>query len=180
MFRDGVGNTTVEDIRAAAGVSSSQVYHYFADKTALIHAVIEFQSAAVVGGQEPLFAQLDSLEGLRRWRDFLISHQKHMRCRGGCPLASLASEMVEFDGRARTELAESFRRWEAGIRSGLRAMHKRGELKATADPDDLALATLASVQGVLVLTQIHRSTKPLATAIDAALTLIEHELVRTV
>jgi hypothetical protein len=34
------------------------------------------------------------------------------------------------------------------------------------------------MQGGLVLTQIHRSTKPLATAIDAAIRLIEHAVVR--
>src|SRR5208282_2449480 len=32
MFEGGVAGTTMEDVRAAAGVSSSQIYHYFADK----------------------------------------------------------------------------------------------------------------------------------------------------
>ncbi|MBV8181612.1 MAG: hypothetical protein JOY55_12795 [Mycobacterium sp.] len=41
------------------------------------------------------------------------------------------------------------------------------------------LATLAAVQGGLVLTQVHRSTKPMATAIDAALTLIEPSIAET-
>jgi len=177
MFRNGVVNTTVEDIRDAAGVSSSQVYHYFSDKTALIYAVIEYQTDAVLGRQDPLFATLDSIEGLRRWRDFLVDHQRHMRCRGGCPLASLGHELVEVDGRARDELAASFNRWESNIRSGLEAMRRRGELAPHADPDDLALATLAAVQGGLVLTQIHRNIRPLATAVDAALTLIESHLV---
>ena len=173
VFRNGVTNTTVDDIRSAAGVSSSQLYHYFSDKTALIHAVIAYQTDQVLGSQDPLFAQLDSLEGLRKWRDFLVDHQRHMRCRGGCPLASLGHDLVEVDGRARDELAESFHRWEANIRAGLEAMRQRGELSEDADAADLALATLAAVQGGLVLTQIHRSIRPLATAVDAALTHIE-------
>ncbi len=36
----------------AAGVSSSQVYHYFKDKKALVQAVIEYHDETVVGGQE--------------------------------------------------------------------------------------------------------------------------------
>jgi len=44
MFEGGVARTTMEDVRAAAGVSSSQIYHYFTDKEALVRAVIEFQN----------------------------------------------------------------------------------------------------------------------------------------
>jgi len=53
-------------------------------------------------------------------------------------------------------------------------MHARGQL-GTVDPDELALATLAALQGGLLLTQIQRSTKPLRTAPDAMLALIAYE-----
>ena len=32
MLEQGVARTTIEDIQEAAGVSTSQMYHYFADK----------------------------------------------------------------------------------------------------------------------------------------------------
>jgi lysozyme family protein len=47
-----------------------------------------------------------------------------------------------------------------------------GGVTATVDrqaPDDLALATLAALQGGLLLTQIQRRTKPLEVALDAML-----------
>jgi hypothetical protein len=56
-------------------------------------------------------------------------------------------------------------------------MQARGEW-GSADPDELALATLAALQGGLLLTQMQRSTRPLATALDAMLTLIAHEVAR--
>lgn len=46
----GVGATTIEDLRAAAGVSSSQAYHYFTDKDALVRAVIDDQAQVVIRG----------------------------------------------------------------------------------------------------------------------------------
>jgi Transcriptional regulator len=49
IFERGVAETTLEDIRAAAGVSSSQMYHYFADKEALVRAVIDYRAQTVVG-----------------------------------------------------------------------------------------------------------------------------------
>ena len=45
---------------------------------------------------------------------------------------------------------------------------RSGKLDPPADPDELATATLASIQGGLLLTQARRDHAPLATALDAA------------
>src|SRR4029077_7144719 len=135
---------------------------------------IEYQTETIVGGQETMLAALGSLEGLRAWRGFLVRHQEELGCRGGCPIGSLGSGLAETDNQARAKVAARLARWEQGIRSGLRAMHARGQL-GTVDPDELALATLAALQGGLLLTQIQRSTKPLQSALDAMLALSAYE-----
>jgi TetR/AcrR family transcriptional regulator, transcriptional repressor for nem operon len=173
MFEHGVAETTLEDIRAAAGVSGSQVYHYFEDKQALVRAVIAYQTDVVLDTQGKHLDSVDTMPGLRAWRDLIVDHQRQLECRGGCPIGSLAAEVAETDSVARLVAARGFRRWEARIRDGLRAMHERGDLPADADPDDLALATLAALQGGLLLTQIQRETKPLEVALDAMLDRIE-------
>ena len=170
MFDQGVAGTTVEQVRAAAGVSSSQIYHYFCDKDALVREVIEYQNETIVGGQEPMLANLDTLAGLRAWRDFLVERQRQLGCRGGCPIGSLGSELAEADPGARAAVAAGFARWEAGIRGGLRAMHSRGDL-GDADPDKLATTTLAALQGALLLTQVQRRTDPLEATLD---TILDH------
>jgi TetR/AcrR family transcriptional regulator, transcriptional repressor for nem operon len=170
IFEQGVAHTTIEDVRAAADVSSSQLYHYFDDKPALVRAVIEHQADVIVDGQETF--DLSSLEGLRAWRDWVIEHQRKLNCTGGCPIGSLGSELAETDPEARAQVAEGFKRWEAAIQSGLREMHARGRLTPDTDPDTLALALLAALQGGLLLTQIERDTKPLEAALDAMLDLI--------
>lgn len=171
MVERGVAGTTMEEVRAAAGVSSSQVYHYFADKSALVRAVIEYQDERIVGGQEPMLARLDSVAGLREWRDFLVEHQRQLQCRGGCPIGSLANEVAETDPKARAVVATAFLRWESGIRGGFSAMSERGELAPGTDPAKLATATLAALQGALLLTQVQRSTEPLEATLD---TVIDH------
>jgi hypothetical protein len=70
-------------------------------------------------------------------------------------------------------VARGFGRWEARIRDGLRAMHARGDLPASVNPDDLALATLAALQGGLLLAQVQRETRPLEVALDAMLDRIQ-------
>jgi hypothetical protein len=47
-------------------------------------------------------------------------------------------------------------------------MQARGKLDSNADPDALARATLALIQGGLVLTQANRDPGQLAIALDAA------------
>ena len=169
MFERGVAGTSTDEVQAAAGVSASQVYHYFADKRALVSAVIAWQADSVVGGQAPLFAELDSVDGLRAWRDALVGIQVERKCAGGCPLGTLAAELVETDPDARADLDVAYRRWADGIAGGLHRMHERGELPADADPDRLALAILAAAQGGLVLTQVSRTTQPLEIALDTAI-----------
>ena len=47
-------------------------------------------------------------------------------------------------------------------------MQMRGKLDRSADPERLATATLAAIQGGLVLTQSRRDPGQLAIAVDAA------------
>jgi TetR/AcrR family transcriptional regulator, transcriptional repressor for nem operon len=170
IFEKGVAHTTIEDVRASAEVSSSQLYHYFDDKPALVRAVIEHQTDAIVSNQAQF--DLSSLDGLRAWRDGVIDFQRSLGCRGGCPIGSLGSELAETEPQARAQVADGFLRWESEIQGGLRKMHASGRLASDADPDTLALALLAALQGGLLLAQIERDTKPLEAALDMMLELI--------
>jgi TetR/AcrR family transcriptional regulator, transcriptional repressor for nem operon len=169
----GVAGTTTEEVRDAADVSSSQLYHYFKDKMTLVRAVIAYQTDAVIDAQGDFLGHLDTMQALRAWRDLLVRIQRGARCANGCPLGSLSSEIAEVVPEFRIDLNRAFTRWEEGIRSGLRTMHARGTFRKNADPDRLATALLAAVQGGLLLTQIRRNTKPLEAAVDAMLDYIE-------
>src|ERR1700727_2667191 len=154
IFQHGVAGTTIEEVRDGAHVSSSQLYHYFDDKPALVRAVIERQAYLAIGTQERF--DLSSLDGLREWRDFVVDHTRGTGGRGGCPVGSLGSELAETEPEARAIVAASFKRWEASIMAGFLRMHALGRLAPEADPRQLALATLAALQGGLLLSQVRR------------------------
>ena len=170
IYEHGVASTTIEEVRDSAHVSSSQLYHYFDDKPALVRAVIERQADMAIGTQERF--DLSSLEGLREWRDFVVDHTRETGGRGGCPVGSLGPALAETEPEARAMLAVAFKRWEASIMAGLLRMHALGRLGPDADPRQLALALLAALEGGLLLAQIQRDPEPLAAALDAMLTLI--------
>jgi TetR/AcrR family transcriptional repressor of nem operon len=173
IFEHGVAGTSIEDVQTAAGVSPSQVYHYFKDKKSLVRFVIAYQTNAVLDAQQPLLGRLDTMEALRAWRDAIVELQRRRDCQGGCPIGSLGSELAETDPEARQEVAAGFARWERAIRDGMRAMHDRRELRKDADPNQLGLAVLAALQGGLLLTQIRRDTRALEAALDTVLDHVE-------
>jgi len=170
IFQQGVAGTTIEEVRDGAQVSSSQLYHYFDDKPALVRAVIERQAERAIGTQDQF--DLSSLDGLREWRDFVVDHARLKGGRGGCPIGSLGSALAETEPEARAMVAASFKRWEASIMAGLLRMHALGRLGPEADSRQLALALLAALEGGLLLAQIQRDPEPLAAALDAMITLI--------
>ena len=171
IFEQGVAGTSLQDVQQAARVSGSQLYHYFGDKASLVHAVIAWQGETVLGHQSPWLSRLDSLQGIRAWRDYVVSTMRRRECRGGCHIGSLASELSDLDPAARSGLAAAFERWISAIRDGLQAMQDRGELRADADVYRLACALMAAVEGGLLLANAQRDTGPLEAALD---TVIDH------
>jgi AcrR family transcriptional regulator len=173
ILEHGVEAAKLEDIQAAAHVSASQLYHYFADKSALILAVIDHQTEAVLGVQRPVLERLDSFDALQEWRDLIVASIESQHCVGGCPLGSLAGSLAESDPSARTALAISFAEWERLLRVGLETMRENGELRADVDTEPLALGILASVQGGLLLSQTRRDSAAVRTAVDMAIAYLK-------
>jgi AcrR family transcriptional regulator len=165
----GVAGTTLDDVKAAAEVSGSQLYHYFPDKNDLVQAVIDYQADATVSNQR--HADLGSVKGVQAWRDMVITAAERVQAKGGCPLGSLGGQLAESDPEARSLIAAGFERWTTEISEGLRSLQASGQLPPGLDPDDLAVTLLATLQGGLLLAQVQRSTRPFETAVDTLLAL---------
>jgi TetR/AcrR family transcriptional regulator, transcriptional repressor for nem operon len=169
IYERGVAGATLDDIKAAAGVSGSQMYHYFPDKDELVQAVISYQADVIAGNQRQ--ADLGTTEGLRAWRDMTIAQARSGEGKGGCPLGSLAGQLAETDPHARALLADGFGQWHAAIGEGLRRLYQAGQLADGTAPDALAVTLLATLQGGLLLTQVERDPRLLETAVDTLLQL---------
>jgi AcrR family transcriptional regulator len=170
IYTHGVDRTSLDDVMAVSGVSKSQLYHYFADKDAMVLEVIARQTKRVLDAQQPHLGSLDSLPALKAWRDAIVQLSNAARGKG-CPLGSLASELANESEPARKRLADSFAIWHERIELGLTKMRERGDIAASADPRKLAFALLSAVQGGLLLSKTTHSSRPLEIALDMA---IEH------
>src|SRR5579885_3041533 len=77
----GVAATTLEDVKVAAEVSGSQLYHYFPDKDELVQAVIDYHADGIVSRNRQA---LNSANGVEAWRKMVISAAKRTKAKGGC------------------------------------------------------------------------------------------------
>ena len=134
-----------------------------------MRAVIDHHASTIAGNQRQ--ADLGSPEGLRAWRDTVITQARNSNGKGGCPLGSLAGQLAETDPGARALIAAGFEQWSAAISDGLRRLHAAGRLPAGIDAGDLAVTILAALQGGLLLAQVQRDARPLQTAVDTLLAL---------
>ena len=173
MHANGVAGTTMDQVVEASGTSKSQLYHYFDDKDALVTAVIKMQAARVMERQEPHLEQLNSLQGLRRWRDAIVRFIDERHGAHGCEIGSLASELADRSEPARILINATFQNWESYLAAGIRRMQERGELDASADPAELATGIMAAYQGGYLLSQAARSAQPMALALDLAIRNME-------
>jgi TetR/AcrR family transcriptional regulator, transcriptional repressor for nem operon len=166
----GVAGTSLDDIRAATSSSKSQLYHYFGDKPGLVQAVIDYQSALVLGVQVDALGDVRDWNGLERWADGMVAMVEARGARGGCPIGTLAAALADTDERFRMPLSEAFDRWRQAIAAALTRLQERGLLEDDADLEALTTTTLAAIQGGLLLAKTSRDSTQLKTALDGAIT----------
>jgi TetR/AcrR family transcriptional repressor of nem operon len=168
----GAAAMSLDEVGARATASRSQLYHYFADRDDLMRAIIDAITGAVLAAQDELLSDLDNWSGIDRWFAALEAIQRRRQARGGCPIGSLVGQLAERDPLARAALADGFERWEGHVRDGLERMKAGGSLAPDADPRRLATATMALLQGGLLLAQVRRDPDQLQIALDAARSLL--------
>jgi TetR/AcrR family transcriptional repressor of nem operon len=162
FYRQGVTATGLDQVIAASRTGKGQLYHYFADKRELVHAVIERQVSMVLEAQRPRLDGLATRADLRAWGDELVAAYEQRDDPVRCPLGALAAELAEGDPEARAALERGFARWVDALAAGLRRID-------AAEPERLATALLAAYQGGLLLSQVRGDLDPLRTALDLAL-----------
>jgi TetR/AcrR family transcriptional repressor of nem operon len=169
MYERGVSATSIEDILAASGTGKSQLYHYFSSKEELVAEVLRHQLQHVL--QEQSLFQLHTWEGISGWLQAMVDMQQDQRSYRGCPLGSIAGELVDQGEPLRSQAADAFTRWESSLGEGLRTMQASGLLRDDADPYALAESTIAVLQGGYLVSSTKRDIRPMRSALAAALVL---------
>lgn len=172
IYRNGVHATNNEQVRRSAGVSGSQLNHYFPTKESLILAVIAWQADSVLSlHRSAEFRHFEEVDDFRRWAAFYVGYERAFH--EGCSLGSLASEIIKTDLDVHDQLSDGFEQWHEIFRDALTRLQQRGRLRPEADAGQLANLLLAAFQGGMLLAQVAREITPLRDALAAAIDHVE-------
>ena len=170
IVSEGLSASNMENVRRAASVSGSQLAHYFADKGALIRAVIRRQIGVVLDfHRQPKLGGLRSFDDFERWVDLNMRYLRRIGYFGTPTYHALAAQLAKSDAATRETLGAGYWQWVDLLEEAIRRMKEHGLLVANADPRRLALVIVAAHQGGGTLAFTYRAEWPHADAVRFAL-----------
>lgn len=169
IVTEGLSASNMDNVRRAASVSGSQLAHYFADKAALIRAVIRRQIDVVLDfHRQPTLRGLGSFDDFERWIDLNMRYLRRIGYLGTPTYHALAGQLAKSDHATREELAAGYRQWIDLLEQAIAQMKDDGLLVRDADPRQLALVIITAHQGGGILTFTYQEEWPHADAIRFA------------
>jgi AcrR family transcriptional regulator len=169
ILADGLSSLSMVKVREAATVSGSQLAHYFADKQALMRAVISRQMQVVLNfHRQPKLGGLQSFDDFERWIDLNMRYLRQIGYEGTPTYHALAGQLAKSDAATRETLAAGYWQWVELLEQAIQGMKDKGVLIADADPRQLAIVIVTAHQGGGTLAFTYREEWPHADAVRFA------------
>ena len=168
LWERGYTATSPRAIQSRAGAGQGSMYHHFTGKADLAAAAIRRTAEEMTPGAR------SRLEGpgspLERLRAYLQVERDVLR---GCRLGRLVQDQdVVTDPQLREPIDTVFSGTIARLAEVLREAQQAGEVRAEADPEQVAATLVAVIQGGYVLARAHGSTERYTAAIEGVLSLV--------
>jgi TetR/AcrR family transcriptional regulator, transcriptional repressor for nem operon len=148
LRQQGVEKTRLADIAQAADVPVGNVYYYFKTKDELVQAAIDAQAQEI----RTMLASFDRYRSPKARLKALVrvlTDQRELAALYGCPQGTLCSELNKHDDDLNRAAAGLMRLSIDWAEQQFRAMGRR-------DARDLAVAMIASYEGIMLLTNTFR------------------------
>ena len=169
ILREGLSTLNMDALRKAASVSGSQLAHYFADKHALIRAVVVRQIHVVLDfHRQPKLGALDTFDDFERWIDLNMRYLRRIGYSGTPTYHALAGQLGKSDGATRETLATGYRQWIELLEKAIQQMKDRRIIVARAEPRCLALVIVSAHQGGATLAFTNQADWPHTDAVRFA------------
>lgn len=169
ILAEGLSAFNMVNVRKAASVSGSQLSHYFADKQALIRAVISRQIDVVLDfHRQPKLHGLETFDDFERWIDLNMRYLRRIGYVGTPTYHALAGQLAKSDDATRATLAAGYWKWVELVEQSINRMKANGALGGDADARHLALVIISAHQGGGTLTFAYRQEWPHADAVRFA------------
>jgi AcrR family transcriptional regulator len=169
ILREGLSTLNMDALRKAASVSGSQLAHYFADKQALIRAVVVRQIHVVLDfHRQPKLGALNTFDDFERWIDLNMRYLRRIGYSGTPTYHALAGQLGKSGSATRETLASGYLQWIELLEHAIQQMKDRGVVAPRTDPRRLALVMVSAHQGGATLAFTYQADWPHADAVRFA------------
>lgn len=146
-------NTSIADIAEACGLLKGSIYHYFASKEALMHAVIQFVHEYF---RKEIFSiaydeQLSPQERIEKM--FKVSEKMLLSDDGGDVMGNIGVETARVIPEFSDQIKGFFAEWIAATK------HIFIQITGEFEANKLAEQTVAEIEGAVMMTRIFRDPR---------------------
>src|ERR1700759_334957 len=120
VLAHGFAALSLDNVRQAAAVSGSQLTHYFADKDALLSAVVARQIEVLLDfHRQPALRNWDTFDDFEQWVELTMRFSaRRVRNQTMPTFGALAGQLSKHDEAIREQLAAGYRQWVSILRRG--------------------------------------------------------------
>jgi len=171
IFRHGYQAASIDSILASTGLTKGALYHHFADKAALGHAVVDevvraftlrrWTSPVTESQADPVTAIQSALRNV-----IAESEARPELIELGCPLNNLTQEMSPLDEQFRSRLSATFELWTGEFAAALQRGRADGSVRSDVDPRAVADFIVAAIEGSFGLAKSAKSVRILRSNLE--------------
>jgi len=169
LWERGFEATSPRAVMTESGVGQGSLYHHFPTKKDLAHAALEDVSAELTATARRLLIEQDAppLERLRAW---LTAPRNGLK---GCRLGRLANERSVFEAELHGPIAAYFRALQGYVTATVTEAIEAGTLPRDLDPEVVAAALIATIQGGYVVSRALDDEQAITRATQGAMEFLD-------
>lgn len=163
----GYAGTSLNDLTKATGLTKGSIYGNFENKDDVALAVFDYNYNRVVEYiKAKLQATENSIERLLVYPDVYRNYLKTPFLQPGCPILNTATEADDTHPLLKEKAANALVFWKKAVENQIKRGIARGEIKADANPTEIAVILISLIEGAFMQAKVTGRTVELKIAMD--------------
>lgn len=163
----GYAGTSLNDLTKATGLTKGSIYGNFENKDDVALAVFDYNYNRVVEYiKAKLQATENSIERLLVYPDVYRNYLKTPFLQPGCPILNTATEADDTHPLLKEKAANALAFWKKAVENQIKRGIARGEIKADANPTEIAVILISLIEGAFMQAKVTGRTVELKIAMD--------------
>lgn len=162
----GYAGSSIADIMQATGLKKGGIYNHFKSKDEL--ALAAFDYAVSTMSQKMWSAMKNKRNAVDRLQALVSSYLTYVEeppIIGGCPILNTAIEVDDLDSPLRDRALTAIDSWRSLIIRIIQKGIKKGEIRASVEPDTIATIIICNIEGAIMMSQLEKNPVHLERAI---------------